>query len=249
MGRLRLKRSRASKTRWVILVGLLVCAITWAAAASADHCQSDQECDDGLWCNGEELCAPGAGGADDLGCIPSNEGPRCEPGFACLEEPVPPYSADTCIREECLTLEPDADGDGHKSIRCGGDDCDDNDRSRYPGNVEICDFEGHDEDCDLGTFHSPLDGDPDGDGFIDARCWNDPRQPFVRWNDFSLRRHPLPQVAGEDRTRNSQTPGQTRVRAALPRAPLSLASGVQACASLDELLARLPLGSEQARLP
>ncbi|MCB9613603.1 MAG: putative metal-binding motif-containing protein [Sandaracinus sp.] len=44
------------------------------------------------------------------------------------------------------------------------------DPDRFPGNVEICDSVGHDEDCDPATFG---DRDADGDGFVDALCCND----------------------------------------------------------------------------
>ena len=62
---------------------------------------------------------------------------------------------------------PDADGDGLKDSYCGGDDCDDNDPNRYPGNTEVCDAEGRDEDCDDMSFGI----DRDGDGFISADCF------------------------------------------------------------------------------
>ena len=42
---------------------------------------------------------------------------------------------------------------------CGGDDCDDGNANRYPGNVEVCDAEGVDEDCDPSTLGGDLDGD------------------------------------------------------------------------------------------
>lgn len=35
------------------------------------YCSSDTECDDGVFCNGEELCAPG----DDEDCDPTTLGP------------------------------------------------------------------------------------------------------------------------------------------------------------------------------
>ena len=65
----------------------------------------------------------------------------------------------------------DLDGDGHVSIATGGDDCDDSDAQRYPGNVEVCDVSDKDEDCDLLTF-GPRDAD--GDGYIDQNCCNGP---------------------------------------------------------------------------
>ncbi|MFO0682232.1 MAG: MopE-related protein [Sandaracinus sp.] len=63
----------------------------------------------------------------------------------------------------------DEDGDGHRAASCGGDDCDDADAARYPGNTESCDPDGHDEDCDPTTV-GPRDAD--GDGATDAACCN-----------------------------------------------------------------------------
>ena len=46
----------------------------------------------------------------------------------------------------------DLDGDGHWRIGFGGgDDCDDTDGKRFPGNAEVRDTWGHDEDCDART--------------------------------------------------------------------------------------------------
>ena len=64
---------------------------------------------------------------------------------------------------------PDADGDGVDSIACGGSDCDDNDPNRFPGNVEVADGRGHDEDCDPRTHGGK---DNDGDGFESALSFN-----------------------------------------------------------------------------
>jgi len=36
--------------------------------------------------------------------------------------------------------------DGHPALICGGDDCDDNDTSSYPGALDVCD--GRDNNCD-----------------------------------------------------------------------------------------------------
>lgn len=63
----------------------------------------------------------------------------------------------------------DADGDGHDAVAAGGDDCDDSDPSRFPGNAEIADEDFHDEDCDPTTFG---ERDRDGDGFTDAAVCN-----------------------------------------------------------------------------
>lgn len=63
----------------------------------------------------------------------------------------------------------DADGDGHASIAMGGDDCDDQDPDRYPGNVEVVDPADRDEDCDPSTFGYR---DADGDGFVTSTACN-----------------------------------------------------------------------------
>jgi hypothetical protein len=113
-------------------------------------CATAADCDDGIFCNGEELCNMGA-------CAEGT--PPCGDDM-CLEE------TDMCA-DDCA--EPDADGDGVDRIECGGDDCDDEDPGRYPGNPEICDAEGIDEDCDMTTVG---DLDVDGDGHISDECCN-----------------------------------------------------------------------------
>lgn len=79
--------------------------------------------------------------------------------------------------EACVAPPDDCDGDGHASIARGGDDCDDQDPRRYPGNVEIAN--DRDEDCDPTTI-AGRDGDRDGDGFIDARVCNPDFSPSAR---------------------------------------------------------------------
>jgi len=89
------------------------------------------------------------------GCPPCILPEVCDPAVGRCVDPCP--------------VPRDADGDGRDSIECGGDDCDDNDRNRFPGNVEVCDAENKDEDCDPSTFG---DRDVDGDGFVDRACCN-----------------------------------------------------------------------------
>lgn len=139
---------------------------------STDQCTRHGDCgDQALFC-ARWRCEPGTAGADARGCI--DLGPPCEAGQECDED------ADACGqpawctegRDGCLSPG-DCDGDGSlHQLECGGDDCDDDDPNRKPGNLEVCDAEGHDEDCDLETFAGPDDGDLDGDGFISAMCCN-----------------------------------------------------------------------------
>jgi Putative metal-binding motif len=70
--------------------------------------------------------------------------------------------------QRCL-LDPDRDADGWARIECGGYDCDDEDPLRSPSNVELCDDEDRDEDCDLNT---PGWDDADNDGYVDVKCKN-----------------------------------------------------------------------------
>lgn len=63
----------------------------------------------------------------------------------------------------------DKDRDGHLTTAAGGDDCDDNDRNRYYGNIEVADFDGHDEDCNPATIGNL---DQDRDGYVDCRVFN-----------------------------------------------------------------------------
>jgi len=132
-----------------------------ASVDAAAACVDDEGCDDGLFCNGAERCAPASAGADPRGCVSAPDGSPCADGEVCDEE------ADACERDSCA--DPDADGDGHERIACGGDDCDDGDANRFPGNTEVCDVDDADEDCDPRTFGVR---DLDGDGETDALCCN-----------------------------------------------------------------------------
>ncbi len=143
---------------FAVVLGLMVGACSSPGGMSGDGgrpCVSDDECDDGVFCNGTESCDPTSPLRSAFGCVQGT--PACDVR-ACDE--ITQTCADTC---------PDADGDRHEDVACGGDDCDDTDPDRFPGNPEVCDAEGHDEDCDPGTFGGR---DVDGDGAVDARCCN-----------------------------------------------------------------------------
>lgn len=134
-----------------------------APDAGGNVCQQNEDCDDGRFCNGVEECAPLSASADARGCAPAAN-VRCRPGQVCSE------ANDSCQTECDVTL--DADGDGAHAMECGGADCDDSDPGRFPGNPEICDTEGRDEDCDAATIGTR---DIDGDGVVDALCCNGDR--------------------------------------------------------------------------
>lgn len=146
---------------------LIICTLTFFSFSSgliyaASMCGKNSDCDDGVFCNGVEQCRPSDSSANANGCTTS--APPCREDFTICSE-----VASRCERTACWGAGGDADGDGSISIACGGDDCDDRDRNRYPGNVEVCDARGHDEDCNITTFGNR---DSDGDGYIDAACFN-----------------------------------------------------------------------------
>jgi len=126
------------------------------------ECAAAEDCDDGLYCNGAEECRDGI--------CRFGTPPACSDGIAC--------TVDECdeLADECVSAAPDVDGDGSRDASCTnaegeplGDDCDDADAMRFPGNLEICDANDHDEDCDPDTFGNR---DVDGDGAFDAACCN-----------------------------------------------------------------------------
>lgn len=151
------------RRHWLLMIAAIVCFMTELvtiepaeAQPRPGMCSNHDECDDRIYCNGLERCRPGTAGADARGCVV--EPLVCPPDQVCSE-----------ALRSCGFVPVDADGDGVASHASGGIDCDDADPRRYPGAIEVCDAEGRDEDCNLST---PGDKDSDGDGYVDARCYN-----------------------------------------------------------------------------
>jgi hypothetical protein len=111
-----------------------------AGAGGMAECAVDDDCDDGLFCNGAEQCVNGACEAGAEPCAvadPDHCQPTCDEGA----------SAAVCGIEAR-----DADGDGHGDQECAvpGDDCDDSEADGtaiHPDAGEICNA-GVDDDCD-----------------------------------------------------------------------------------------------------
>ncbi len=87
----------------------------------------------------------------DAGSEPRRDGGATDAG--------PPDAGDPC----------DMDGDGRDSVACGGEDCDDENGDRFPGNSEACDDGDIDEDCNPATLGAL---DADGDGVVSSACCN-----------------------------------------------------------------------------
>ncbi len=140
---------------------LLATASLALLASCGPPCSHNSDCDDGLFCNGQETCSSGH-------CAAGTP-PACDDGVAC--------TVDVCNENTraCNHRVPDVDGDGHGDAKCIdsigvslGDDCDDNDPNRFPSNREVCD-PSHDEDCDLATLGGT---DSDSDGYVSSACGN-----------------------------------------------------------------------------
>ena len=109
-------------------------------------CALDFDCDDGVFCNGTERCLVGR-------CY-APASVACDPHSSCYKANCDEASR-KCLAPTRLGAGTDLDGDGHLDVACGGDDCDDRDRTVYKGATELCD--GKDNDCNaLVDDHSVL---------------------------------------------------------------------------------------------
>jgi hypothetical protein len=99
------------------------------------HTPDDSACDDGVYCNGAEVCDPklSCHAGAPVSCVDGN-----------------PCTIDTCVEKDhsCRHDPRDADGDGDPVWNCaGGGDCDDTDPSVSSLVPEICN-NGKDDNCD-----------------------------------------------------------------------------------------------------
>jgi hypothetical protein len=105
--------------------------------AELERCRyfpNDARCDDGLYCNGSEVCDA------SLGCRAAAV-PTCSDSDTC--------TIDTCVEatQSCRHEPRDADGDEDPVRACGGGDCRDDDALVSSSALERC-GNGIDDDCD-----------------------------------------------------------------------------------------------------
>jgi hypothetical protein len=105
-------------------------------------------CNDDIFCNGAERCDADNPLADARGCV-AGPAVTCPAGQSCSEKRA------MCSACSDVPGDNDNDGDTFQAASCGGDDCDDNDAARRPGQPESCDM--RDNDCDGTVDGAPAD--------------------------------------------------------------------------------------------
>jgi hypothetical protein len=130
-----------------------------ALAEAGKACSDNASCSDGLWCNGDEQCILGH-------CYPAADTP-CNSHATCVQDSCTEATR-SCTHTTLGAT--DADGDGHYDQACGGDDCNDRDKTIYAGHPELCD--NKDNDCNglvddyavvaRGTEYTSIVGAPGG---------------------------------------------------------------------------------------
>ena len=111
------------------------------------HTRNNAACDDGLFCNGTEICDPVQ---DCRSGIPAN----CSDADICTDDSCS-TATDQCLHvfdpandPSCAARCTDLDQDGYSSVGdvCGPVDCDDTDPAIHPGAAEDC-TDNRDNDC------------------------------------------------------------------------------------------------------
>ncbi|MFH1438572.1 MAG: putative metal-binding motif-containing protein [Pseudomonadota bacterium] len=151
-------------------------------APTAVKCMDHKECDDNIYCNGEERCGwfSDAYYCYQSSCYPCDDAPggdfTCRPGV-CLED-----------QKMCSYPVKDIDEDGYEALECGGSDCDDASRTVHPGAADACD--GLDNDCDdladedaWKAAETPLRASRDGSNVLDAAMGALADKWVVAWVD------------------------------------------------------------------
>jgi len=129
---------------------LVLAACSYQPAYEGTRCGPDDSCPAGF------ICVPGEEGGICTATPPGDDGEPTgaddggQPDDARLDGSDQAGETDG---NNCQ--QPDADGDGHLALACGGDDCDDSRADVYLGASELCD--GVDNDCD-GLTDSADDG-------------------------------------------------------------------------------------------
>ncbi|MFH1437215.1 MAG: putative metal-binding motif-containing protein, partial [Pseudomonadota bacterium] len=128
-------------------------------------CTDDGDCDNGIFCDGEETCD------DDGECEPGDE-PDCEDADPCTMD-FCDTDSDSCDSEP-----KDMDDDGYIDETCDGTDCNDDDPDIYPGAPVGCTTD--DDDC---NGNEDKDNDDDGHdrvGCEDGDDCNDENETIYR---------------------------------------------------------------------